>query len=155
MHHSLFSVSHLCVFRRITWNYRSYSVDRCGPYLTTALQSMTLLVWFRIAMEIRLESYGPRLMSIVLWCNLVFVLLACTYIAIWCATMHNNKTHVHVPYDYIFLTQKTALLPKMHRFIKTKLASYTTHCSVFSINLVYANIGITKRYYRTCSWVCC
>ena len=35
-----------------------------------------------------------------------------------------------------------ALLPTMHRFIRTRSASYATHCNVFSINL-YAIIKIT------------
>ena len=47
------------------------------------------LVCFRVAWEIRLESYDPRHSSY-------------SKIAVWCAAMHDNKTHV--PYDCILHT---------------------------------------------------
>ena len=57
----------------------------------------------------------------------VHVLQARIYIAILYAKTPDNKTHA--PYH-----KTTALLPTMHRFIRTKLSRYTTHRSVFSIN---------------------
>ena len=49
-------------------------------------------------------------------------------IAIWYVTTLDNKTHA--PYNCINCTHQTpALLPTMDRFIRTKLASYSTHCS--------------------------
>ena len=59
--------------------------------------------------------------------------------------MHDNTTHK--PYDCT-AHQTMAALPTMHCFIRTNLASNTTHCSVFSTT-VYANVivlrGITKK----------
>ena len=51
------------------------------------------------------------------------ILQACTYmyITIWCATMHDNKTHV--AYDCI-THQMTALWPTMHHFVRTRLYMY-------------------------------
>ena len=86
----------------------------------TAVLSETLLVRFRVAREIRLESYGPRYASIILWHNTVcvYAMQACVYIALWCAITHDTETQV--PYDCILHTKRR----------------------------LYANIEITKRYYR-------
>ena len=133
-HHSFFLIWHLCILPRITWKLQV--VYRHSTYWTTSLLLKTFLEQFRVAWEIQLESYGPRHTcdhSLIQHC------LACTaspyilYITIWCTTIYDNKTHV--AYDCTTY-QTTALLPTMHRFIRTKLASYTTHCSVFSINHV-------------------
>ena len=66
----------------------------------------------------------------------VSILQAHTYIAIWYVGTHDNKTHI--PNDWLHTThQTTVFLLMMHHFIRTKLASYNTHCSVFSINCVH------------------
>ena len=51
-------IQHLCVLPRISWKL----LVICGgsAYWTTALLSEIFLVWFRVAREIWLESYGPR-----------------------------------------------------------------------------------------------
>ena len=101
-HGSVFPISHLCILTHITWKLQI--IYGCSAYRTTALLSKTFLVWFGVAWEIWLESYDPRhahrLFSDT---NCVHILQACTYIAIWYATTHDNKTHV--PYDCILHTK--------------------------------------------------
>ena len=63
-----FSISNFCVYsvlRHITWKLQVI----CGSlaYWTTAMLSETLFVWLRVALEIQLESYGPRHTSVILW----------------------------------------------------------------------------------------
>ena len=75
-------ISHFCVpsvLRRITWKLKVI----CGSlvYLTTSMLSKTLFVWFRVALEIQLESYGPRHVSVVLWYDVV-----CVY----CKSIHTS-----------------------------------------------------------------
>ena len=71
MHHSLFPISHFCILTHITWKleviYGRYA------YRMTVLLSKTFLQCFRVAWEIRLESYGSRHASVVLWFNIVCV----------------------------------------------------------------------------------
>ena len=64
----------------------------------------------------------------------VHILQAHTNIGIRYTTMHDNKTHV--PDDCMLRMKTKPLLSTMHHFIRTKLASYSTHCNVFSINCV-------------------
>ena len=59
-------------------------------------------------------------------------LQVCTYIAVWCTAMHDNK----LTYSLTAYYTTTALLPKMHHVTGKKLASCTTRCSVFSFYLV-------------------
>ena len=81
----------------------------------------------------------PRQTSVVLWYNIVS---ACTasryvYIAIWCATTHDNETHL--PYDCMLHTKRRLNYhATMHRFVRTKLASYTNVAVSFQL-FVYAN----------------
>ena len=76
-----------------------------------------------VAREIGMESYGPRHTSVILQYNIVVLILqAHTYIAVCCATMHDNKTHV----AYDCTTHQTmAILSTMHCFIRTSLVSYS------------------------------
>ena len=76
-HHSLFPISYFCIYsvlRHITWKLQVI----CGhsAYLTTPILLETFFVWFRVALEIQLESYGPRRVSVVLWYDIL-----CAYIA--------------------------------------------------------------------------
>ena len=64
-YHSLFLISHLCVFTCITWKLQV--IHRRSVYWITALLLETFSVWFRVAWEIRLESYGPRHALAILW----------------------------------------------------------------------------------------
>ena len=74
-----------CLLSRITWKLQI--VYWYSSYRTTALLPVIFLVWFRVACEIRLESYCPRHASIVLWGNIVRV---------YCKP-------VHIPVLYIWL----------------------------------------------------
>ena len=58
-------------------NLKSTVVYEPSTYWTIALLSETFIVWFRIAWEIWLESYGPKTcLTVVLWYNIVCVLQA-------------------------------------------------------------------------------
>ena len=122
-----------------TCNLKLQVIYGRSAYWITALLSETFLVWFRVAWEIWLESYGSRHTLIILWYNIVMhILQACTYVDIWCATMYDNKPDV--AYDCTTTTthQMTALLPTTHCFIRTNLANYSTLytlCSVFPITV--------------------
>ena len=48
---------------------------------------------------------------------------------VWSSQLLDNNIHIHVPYDCT-THQTTALLPMMHRFIRTDLASYSIHVVV-------------------------
>ena len=130
LYHSLFPISYLCLLTCITWKLQV--MHGHSAYWMTALLSETFFVWFRVAWEIRLESYSLRHTSAVLQYNIVSVYckpsihryLVCNYT--WQQTSHTSWLHA--------THQTMPLLPMMHRFIKTKLASYTTCCNVFSIN---------------------
>ena len=50
-----------------------------SAYPTTAILSKMLFMWFRVALEIQLESYNPRCASAFLWYNIV---------GIYCKTVH-------------------------------------------------------------------
>ena len=56
---------------RITWQVQV--IYGLSAYRTTVLLSETFVVWFRVALEIGLESYGPRHSLVVLWYNIVCV----------------------------------------------------------------------------------
>ena len=138
VHHSLFSISHSCVhsaLRRITWKLQVI----CGhaAYRTTPILSETFFVLFRFTLEIQLESYCTA--QDMHWLFSDTTLCACTaslcihhYLVRNYAWQPNSRTlWVHTTH------QTTALLPTMHCLIRTKLASYTTRCSVFLINRLH------------------
>ena len=133
-HRSLFPISIFCaysVLRHINWNIQII----CGhsAYRTTVILSETLLMWFKGALEIWLESYSPRHASVVLWYNTVHAYTASPYVhCFWYGTTPDNKTYI--PYDCMHIIHQTmTLLSTMHWCKGAKLASYTTRCSVFSI----------------------
>ena len=102
----------------------------------TALLSKTFLVWFTLAREIQLESYGPRYASVG-----VHVLQVCIYITIWYATTLTTKlTYLMTAY----YTSSDGFTAYDESFFKTKLASYTTHCRLFQL-IIYAFIKMTIR----------
>ena len=63
----------------------------------TVLLSKTFFVWFRVALGNLLESHMAQDTHRSFADTSVCILQACTYIAIWCASTRDNKTHV--PYD--------------------------------------------------------
>ena len=72
-HYSL-STSHFCIYsvlRHITLKLQVI----CGrsAYWTAAIISETFFVWFRVALDIRLNSYGLRHALVILWYNIVCV----------------------------------------------------------------------------------
>ena len=81
VHCSLFPISHFCVYsalRQTAWKLQVI----CGSlaYWTTALLSETFFVWFRVALEIQLESYSLRHASVVLWYTTLYAYTASLYI---------------------------------------------------------------------------
>ena len=106
-HCSFFLISHLCVLTHITRKLQV--MYGRSAYQMTVLLSETFLVWFRVAREIQLlKNYiyrelqpqthiGHSLMQI------VCILQAHIYIAIWQTTTHDNKTHI--PNDCLLHTK--------------------------------------------------
>ena len=122
--------------RTYTHNLKLHITYGCSACWTTALLLEIFLVWFRGAWQIWLESYSPKHTSVILCYNIVvYILQACTYIAIWCATIHDNKTHT--PYDCILYTKWRLYYQQCITFIRKNFTSYTTCCGVFLINHVY------------------
>ena len=69
---------------------------------------------------------------------------AISCIAIWCATIHDNTTLV----AYDSTTHQMKALPMMHCFL-TKNWLATLHIAVSFQLILYTDIKIVKRYYRT------
>ena len=136
IYHSLFPISHFRVYsvlRHITWKLQVI----CGRSAnrTTAILSETFFVWFRVAIEIWLESCGSRHASVVLWCDIVCVYCKPMYTLLFGTQLRLTTKLTDLMTAYY--TPNDGLLPTMHRLHWTKLASYTTHCSVFSINRLH------------------
>ena len=99
-----------------------------SAYQMTALVSETFFVWFRVAWEVKLESYGPRHASVILWYNIL---------CICCKLVHTSLFGVQLCITTKLMYLMTAYYTSNDGFIvihRAKLASYTTRCSVFSIN---------------------
>ena len=102
-HCSLFPISHLCVLTHITWKLQV--IYGHSAYQTSALVLKTFPLQIRVALEIQLESYGPRHISVILWYNITCVYCKPIHTSLfWCATMHDNKTHV----PYVNLRQQNS-----------------------------------------------
>ena len=136
-------------------------VYECSTYLNNCSTIIDFLVWFRVVWEIRLESYGPRDTSVILWYNIVYV---------YCKPIHTSlfggqlrMTIKLTVYDCTTY-QTIALLPKMHCFKRTKsyittynllqsiASTHTLQClSNYSgrYNYMYRNIKNNKKYYCT------
>ena len=69
-------------------------------YQMTALVSETIFMWFKVAWEIRLESYGPRHPLVVLWYNIVCVNCNPIYTSVFGAQLHltTKLTYRMTPY---------------------------------------------------------
>ena len=84
--HALQSLSdksflHNSVLRRITWKLQV--IHKCSVYRMTAILSETFFVWFRVAMQIWLESYDPRHALVVLWYDIVCVYCKPVYTSLY------------------------------------------------------------------------
>ena len=129
-----FPINYLCVLTRITWKLQV--IYGCSARWMTALLLDTFLVWFRVAREIQMESYGSRHISVVLWDKLV-----CVYCKPICTSLFGAQlcmtVETHVPYDCVLHTK---WLLYCHRFIvlqeQSWLATLHVFFSVFSINHV-------------------
>ena len=110
--------------------------------------SETFFVWFRVVLEIRLESYSPRHASVVLWCSIVCAYCkpayTCTCTSLIGTQLHLTPKLMYIPYDRILHT-KQRLLPTMHCFLRTKLWVATLHITAPFQLIVYAYIKITLR----------
>ena len=124
----------------------------CSAYRTKVVLLDTFFVWFRVAWKVRLESYCPRHASVVLCYNIVCIYFNPIHTSLFrtqlCLATNSHTLWLHTTH------QTTALLQTKHRFITTKLATYTTSCHFFQL-IVYTNVKITMRYYHTSLWVCC
>ena len=130
------------ILRHIAWKLQV-------AYWTTAMLSEIFFVWFRAAWEIRLESYGPRHTSVVLWYNIVCICCKPIYIAIWCSCNYTQQQNSRI----LWLDtrhQTMDLLPRMHPFIEQNWLA-TLHVVVSVQLIVYSNI--TTIY--TALWICC
>ena len=122
--------------RHITWKLQVI----CGrsAYQTTVILLDTFFVWFRVAWEIWLESYGHRQALFVHWYNIVCV-TASMYIHCYFVRYYSWQQNLRTLWLHT-TPQTTALL--------LTLATYTV---VFFQLIVYANIKITisGTYYHT------
>ena len=113
-----------CILRHITWKLNSGHTWNVQHIIRLLYIIRDIFVWFRVALDIRLESYGRRHASVVLWYDIVCV-HSSPYIHRYLlrnyAWRQNSRTlWLHTT------DQTTTLLPTMHLFITTKLASTTT-----------------------------
>ena len=132
--HSLFPIYHLCILTRITWKLQV--VHECSAYPTTALLSKTLFVWFKVAWETRLKNYAPTHALIIFWYKIVCADCKPVHTLLFRAKLHTTTKLMYLMTTYYCMHQMTVSLVMMHCFIRTKLASEATHCSVFLINWV-------------------
>ena len=128
-HCSLFLISHLCVLTCITWKLQSHIWTLCISNDCSITRDIPCVVCVRNPTgDIQPQTcIGHSLIQ-----HCVHMLQAVSYITIWCATTHNNKTHIL--YDCILCTKWQLCCHPCIVFIRAKLASYTTQCSVFSIS---------------------
>ena len=127
----VFPISCLCVLTCIAW--KLLVIWERSVYWTTVLLLETFLEWFRVTWEIKRESCHPRHRSVSLWYNTVCINCKSINTSL---LVHNYTWQQNSHTSWLQSTnQTTALLLKVHRSIRAKLASYTTRCSVFSIQL--------------------
>ena len=112
---------------------------------STAILSETFFVWLRVAVEIWFESYScttwdmHRSFSDTTLCACTASPYTHRYLVRNHAWQQNSRTlWLHATH------QMMALLPTMHRFRRTYLASYTTCCSVFSLADIHLSISIIR-----------
>ena len=141
MHCNLFLISHLCVLTRITWNFRSY----------VNVQHIKRLLYYRRHFLYSLELHERsdwRAMFPDMYQSFSDTTL-CTYNAsayIHCYLVHKYAWQQNLHTLWLHTAhQAMALLPPMHCFIRTKLASHTTHCSVLVKLLVFYELAAKQK----------
>ena len=94
-HHNAFLISHYAYLHSKLEKYRSYMDVLHIEWLFFSWRN-SLLVWFGVAWEFRLESYSPTHALVVLWYKIVCIMQAHIHITIWCTAIHKNK--IQIPY---------------------------------------------------------
>ena len=87
--------------RHITWKLQV--IYGRSAYRMTAILSETFFVWFRVALEIRLKSYGPRHTLVLLWYDIVCMYTASLYIHYYFGT----QLHLTTKLTYIMTAYYT------------------------------------------------
>ena len=124
-----YSEFHIIITCSTLQNFRSY-IRGSLAYWTTSILLETFFVQFRIALEIHLESYGSRQASVFLQYNIVHAYTASLYIHRYLVRNYTWQQNSRTLWMHTCTTHQTAaLLPTMHRLIRTKLASCTTRCN--------------------------
>ena len=149
--HSFFPISHLCLLTYMALKLQV--IYGRLAYQMSALQSETFLVWFTVAWEIRLKHYCPRYPLVILWykivcvyCKPVYTLLFRVQLCMMTKIMYFMLAYYTLKDDF---TANDALFYKCNGWLATLPAAESFHL------IMYANIKITKSYYRSCLWVCC
>ena len=150
--YSVFLIIHLWIITCITDKYRS-----CVDVLHIERLSEAFIVWFRVAWEIWVETYGPRHASVVFWYmyNVVMCVLPVDtyrYIVFSYATTHESKTHMTWYFAWVnemhlpLCVHLTAHFPlniahffKSHDKYSTFLESHEEYSTLFE--LVYSGRG--------------
>ena len=101
-HRSLFLINYFHVYsalRHITWNLQVI----CGSlvYWTTTILSETFFEWFRVALEIKPESYNPRHTSVVLWYDIVCIYCKSVYTSLFGTQLHLTTKLTYVMTAYM------------------------------------------------------
>ena len=138
-------VHHLCILTCITWTIQVVQTLYISNNCSTCT-FLTSLCGLKLHERFNWKAMAPdthHSHSLIQHC--VCMLQALTYITIWCATTHDNKTHI--AYDCI-THQTMTLLPMMHCFIKTKscittfkllqsiVSTYTLQCLSITANVM-------------------
>ena len=84
---SLFDIAFMCVY-----THNSSAYPRIVWFRESCMKDLTGELWVP-----DMQPYSDTKLC-------AHILEACTYIAIWCATTHDNKTHV--PYDCLLYTKR-------------------------------------------------
>ena len=98
-------ISHFCVYsalRNLTWKLQVI----CGSlaYWTMAILSETFFEWFRVELEIQLESYGPRQASVVFWYDIVRVYCKSVYTSLFDTQLRLTTKFPHLMTAYMYYT---------------------------------------------------
>ena len=154
-HHSFFPISHLCVLTCITWKLQV--IYGHSAYRMTALLLETFLVWFRVAWEIRLESYmyRPRHASGILWYNIACIYCQPVHTLLFGAQLHVCMTTKLTGLMTAYFTPNNSFAANNVLFYTNKIGylHYTLQClSNYSCTLLLKLLSGTTVYASL--WVC-
>ena len=84
VHRSLFPISYFCIYSVLRHiNLKTQVICGSLAYRTTAILLETFFLWFKVALEIQLESYGPRHTPVIFWCDIVCVYCKSVYTSLF------------------------------------------------------------------------